>query len=56
VQGYFLYRNGFKIATLSATTFKYEDHDIKKGVATSYTLIAFDASGNQSSPQTITIK
>jgi YVTN family beta-propeller protein len=55
VQGYYVYRNGVKIATLSATTFDYEDHDIKKGVTTSYSVIAFDANGNQSTSQTITI-
>jgi len=56
VQGYFVYRNGVKIATLSNTTFEYKDHDIKKGVTTSYSVTAFDINGNQSLPQTVTIK
>lgn len=55
VDGYYVYRNGVKIATLNANTFKYEDHDRKKGVTTFYSVTAFDAQGNESSPISISI-
>jgi uncharacterized repeat protein (TIGR03803 family) len=56
VQGYNVYRNGVKIATLSNITFTYDDHNIKKGVTTSYSVTSFDAFGNESVPVTVTIK
>ena len=56
VAGYFIYRNGVKIATLSASTFEYEDHNIKKGATTLYSVAAFDVHGNQSLFSTIEIK
>ncbi len=55
VAGYYVYRNGVKIATLNATTFQYEDHNQKKGAVTSYAITAFDASGDESAPVDITI-
>ena len=54
--GYFVYRNGTKIATLSASTLEYEDHNRKKGVTTVYTVTAFDAMGDAVASATITIK
>jgi DNA-binding beta-propeller fold protein YncE len=53
--GYFVYRNGEKIATLNSSTFKYEDHNRPKGVKTTYSVTSFDANGNESSPSTIEI-
>lgn len=56
VTGYFVYRDGSKIATLNASTFEYEDHNRKKGVRTLYAVTAFDASNNESDPVNIEIK
>ncbi len=55
VTGYFIYRDGEKIATLSATTNSYQDHNRPQGVRTLYALVAFDADGNVSSPVTTTV-
>ena len=54
--GYFVYRNGVKIATLPATTFSYEDHNRKKGVTTVYTVRAFDDAGNAGPSVAVTVK
>ena len=54
--GYFVYRNGVKIAILPASTLEYEDHNRKKGVTTIYTVTAFDATGGEGSPATISVK
>jgi YVTN family beta-propeller protein len=43
------------IATLSPSTFTYEDHNRMKGVATLYSVTSFDASGNESAPMNVTI-
>jgi len=48
VAGYFVYRDGIKIATVNASTLKYEDHDRKKGVSTFYSVTAVDANGFES--------
>ncbi len=56
VQGYYVYRNGVRVAALNNATFTFEDHNIKKGVTTSYSVTSFDVFGNQSVPVTITIK
>ena len=56
VAGYFVYRDGVKIATLDASTFKYRDHDRRKGVTTLYSVTAFNAVGNESASANITIK
>ncbi len=55
VAGYYVYRSGVKIATLSASASQYEDHNQKKGAVTSYAITAFDAAGNESAPVDITI-
>jgi YVTN family beta-propeller protein len=54
--GYFVYRNGVQIATLSGTTTKFEDHDVKKGMSNTYAIVSFDINGNLSTAATITIK
>ena len=56
VAGYFVYRNGIKIAALDASTFKYRDHDRKKGATTLYSVTSFDAAGNESAFANIIIK
>lgn len=48
VAGYYVYRNGSRIATLDESIFSYEDHNIKKGVTTLYSVSAFDSTGNES--------
>lgn len=55
VTGYFIYRDGQKIATVGASTSTYQDHNRPQGVRTLYTLVAFDADGNLSSPVTVTV-
>lgn len=55
VAGYFIYRDGIKIATVNAFTFTYQDHNRKKGVSYMYAITAFDSSGIESSPVTIYI-
>jgi DNA-binding beta-propeller fold protein YncE len=52
VSGYFVYRNNVKIATLDASTLSYTDHNRKKGIATTYSVTAFDQAGTQSSATT----
>jgi YVTN family beta-propeller protein len=56
VSGYVVYRNGIQIATLSAFTFEYDDHDQKKGVSTTYSVVSIDSAGSQSSPSNVTVK
>ncbi len=48
VAGYFVYRDGIQIATLDNSTFQYEDHDRQPGIATTYSITAFDANGLES--------
>lgn len=47
VSGYNVYRNGSKIATLSNSTFTYQDHNRTKGT-TCYAVTAFNANGTES--------
>ena len=49
VAGYYVYRDGIKIATLNAATCHYADHKREKGITTVYTVTAFDANGNTNS-------
>jgi len=55
VTGYFVYRDGTKIATVGASTYAYKDNDRPRGVSSVYSVIAFDGNGNMSSPITITV-
>jgi hypothetical protein len=41
VAGYFIYRNGIKIATLDAAMLQYQDHNRKKGAHALYSVTAF---------------
>lgn len=54
ITGYFIYRNGKKIATVNSFTYTYEDHNRKKGVSYIYAITAFN-SGSESSPVNIVI-
>jgi YVTN family beta-propeller protein len=56
IAGFFLYRDGVKITTLSASTFQYNDHNRKKGVQTVYSLTAFSPSGDEGSTVSITVQ
>jgi len=47
--GYYVYRDGVKIATLGASSLSYADHDRPKGAATLYSVSAFDATGFETS-------
>ena len=55
VAGYYIYRDGTKIATLNAAVNKYQDHNRQRGVSFTYGLVAFDSSGNTSSEVTVTV-
>lgn len=55
IEGYSIYRNSIKIATVGASTFKYEDHNRKKGVSTLYSVTSFIGS-NESAPINVIIK
>lgn len=55
VAGYIVYRNEEKIATVGASTFSYEDHNLPRGVSFIYELVAFDESGNISAPVSVTV-
>lgn len=55
VTGYFIYRDGIKIATVDAFTNTYQDHNQPRGVLLVYSLIAFDGDGDTSSPITVTV-
>ncbi len=48
VGGYYVYRSGTKIATLSGHTTEYEDHNRQRGVATEYSVSAFNLDGTES--------
>lgn len=55
VSGYYMYRNGTKIATLDARATRYRDYRVLRGASLEYSLVAFDRDGNTSSPTTITV-
>lgn len=54
VQGYYIYRNNVRIATVDATTTSFEDHNQPRGAIT-YGVSAFDEIGNTSSVATVTV-
>lgn len=56
VTGYFIYRDGEKIAAVNASTYTYQDHNRKRGVSYAYAIAAFNSSGSESSPISIVIK
>lgn len=55
IEGYYIYRNGVKIAVVGASTFKFEDHNRKKGVTTHYSVTSF-IGDNESTPINVIIK
>ncbi len=55
VIGYYIYRDGTKIAEVDATKGSYQDHNRKKGVSYTYEVTAYDSEGNESSPIEIVI-
>lgn len=55
VAGYFIYRDGTKIAILDASTLIYKDHNRKKRVTYTYAITAFNSNGSESSPANIVI-
>ncbi|CDR33764.1 hypothetical protein [Criblamydia sequanensis] len=56
VIGYFIYRDGQRIASVPASTLSYQDHNRKKGVSYSYSVTAFNSSDEESAPITIIIR
>lgn len=56
VAGYYVYRNGDKIATLNNFELSYKDHNREKGIAITYSVIAFDQVGTESDPITCVVK
>lgn len=56
IAGYYIYRDGSKIATVNASTYTYQDHERKKGTSYSYAVTAFNTSGSESSPINIVIR
>jgi hypothetical protein len=55
VQGYYIYRDNVRIATVNASTTSYEDHNQPDGVAITYGVAAFDADGNTSDQATVVV-
>ncbi len=54
--GYYIYRDGNKIATVEASTNSYQDHNRKKGASYVYSITAFNSEGNESAPVNIVIR
>lgn len=55
IAGYYLYRDGKKIATLGPLANSYQDHNRPRGVPFVYSLVAFDNNGNDSTPVLVTV-
>lgn len=55
VAGYYIYRDGNKIAQVDASTHSYQDHNRKKGVAYTYAVTAFNSEGDESAPINVVI-
>lgn len=55
IAGYFIYRDGEKIATVNASTFMYKDHNRKKSASYIYAITAFNAEGSESPPANIVL-
>ena len=55
ISGYFIYRDGNKIATVDTATYTYKDHNRTQGISYLYAITAFNAEGSESSPVTVVI-
>jgi len=55
VTGYYIYRDGVRIAQVGAGTHAYRDHNQLPAVVSVYSLVAFDGNGNVSAPVTIAV-
>lgn len=55
VDGYYIYRNGLKIATVDAYTFSYQDHNREKNKNTLYSVTSF-VGDSESQPIDVIIK
>lgn len=55
IAGYYIYRDGKNIATVSALSNTYQDHNRKKGVVYIYAITTFNSSGSESEPAYIVI-
>jgi hypothetical protein len=55
IAGYYIYRNGIKIAAVKASTTTYSDHNRTRGTSYLYAITTYDASENESSPISIVI-
>lgn len=56
ISGYYIYRDGQRIATVNSSTTTYEDHQRKKGVFYTYAITAFNTEGSESAPVYIVVK
>lgn len=56
VAGYFIYRNGIKIASLDASAVTYDDHNRRSGVSYHYEITAFNSVGQESAAIEIIIR
>lgn len=56
IAGYYVYRDGMRIATLGSTTLQYEDHNREEGISTLYTVTSFNDAGVESSPFNVEIQ
>ena len=54
--GFYVYRDGVKIATLDTNTLSYEDHNRPPGVAFTYSVVYFDGTGLESAPLSVVIQ
>jgi hypothetical protein len=54
--GYFIYRDGKKIAKVNSSTYAYKDHNRKKGVSYVYAITAFNSTGSESLPVSTIIR
>lgn len=56
INGYYIYRDGEKIASVGASTYNYQDHNRKKRASYAYAVTAFNSAGAESSAINIVIK
>lgn len=56
IAGFYVYRDGIRIAILGANTFTYTDNNRKKSVTTAYSVIAFDENNIEGPTTTVVVK